>query len=244
MIVSDISNPYLMSIAKKVEDTVTKMGYHMVFMSHNHDSERERELLQLIVEQRVEAVVLIPTGQNKDQVQNVMDKNIPVIVVDQKIDGIVSDLIVDDNYYGSFESIAYLHSLGHRKIGIIHGPERNSVGKERLEGALDALEKFQCSQDEKLINLGDFTSEGGYRATTELLLMPNPPTAIYCCNNLMTTGMIKSIRDQRIKVPEDISIIAFGDSSQWELVEPPLTLMTQPLKRIGVEAAILLKNRL
>ncbi|MCM3489874.1 LacI family transcriptional regulator [Alkalihalophilus marmarensis] len=244
MLVSYISNPYLMSIAKTIEDSLRELGCHLLLMSHNEDEATERELLQLIMEQRVEALVLIPTGGNREMVQTVINQKIPVLLVDKKVEGVSTDLIVDDNYYGSYESIKYLSSLGHSRIGVIYGVTKNSVGKERLDGALDAIKDLECSLDESLVRPGEFDSEKAYKSATELLLLPNPPTAIYCCNNTMTTGLIKAINDRGIKIPDDISIITFGDASQWELLQPPLTLMTQPLKRIGVEAAILLKNRI
>lgn len=243
MVVSDISNAYIMSIAKTIEDMLRTLGCHMLLMSHNENEQTERELLQLILEQRVEALVLIPTGRNADLVE-VITHQIPVILVDKKIEGVETDLIVDENYYGSYEAVSYLHSLGHKRIGVIYGLTSNSVGRERLDGALDAIRDYDCSDDERLVRPGEFNVQKGYEAATELLLLPNPPTAIFCCNNTMTIGLLKAINEQGIRVPEDISIIAFGDAAQWELIQPPLTLMTQPLKRIGVEAAILLKNRL
>lgn len=244
VIVSDISNPYMMSIAKTIEDMARSIDYHLLVMSHNEDWKTERELLQLILEQRVDGLVLIPTGHNADMVQMVIGQKIPVILVDRKIEGITSDLIVDDNYYGSYESISFLNSLGHQRIGVIYGITSISIGKERLEGAIDALKHFQYPDYEPLIVPGEFSSETAYKATLQLLFLSNPPTAIYSCNNSMTIGVLKAIREQRLRIPEDISVIAFGDISQWELYQPPLTLMTQPLKRIGVEAAIILKNRL
>jgi LacI family transcriptional regulator len=233
-----------MSIAKTVEDVIRSIDCHMLLMSHNENETTEREALQLMLEQRVDGLVLIPTGGNANMVQMVIDQKIPVIIVDKKVEGITTDLIVDDNYFGSYESIKYLQSIGHHRIGVIYGTTKNSLGKERLQGALDAIADFQCSDDQLLIKSGEYTAEGAYKATTELLFSPKPPTAIYCVNNTMTKGMLKAIRDQGLKIPEDISVIAFGDASQWELIQPPLTLMTQPSSRIGVEAAILLKNRL
>ncbi|MCR8636346.1 MULTISPECIES: LacI family DNA-binding transcriptional regulator [Paenibacillus] len=244
VIVSDISNIYMMSLAKVIEDRVRSMNYHMLIMSHNEDVTTEREVLQLILEQRVDALILVPTGGNVDMIQSVINNKIPVVIVDRKVDGITSDIIVDDNYYGSYEAVSYLHSLGHRRIGVIHGTENISIGKERLEGALAAIDKLECSKDKSLIVAGKFKADEAYKATIELLLLPERPTAIYCCNNTMTVGMLKAIQEQGLKIPEEISVIAFGDSTQWELVQPPLTLITQSLLRIGVEAAAILKNRL
>lgn len=244
VIVSDISNHYMMSIAKVIEDTIRPLNYHLLFMSHNEDITTERELLQLIVEQRVDGLVLVPTGGNSGLIRYVIDLGIPVVIVDREVEGVKCDIIVDDNYYGSYESISYLNSLGHRRVGVIYGTTSNSLGYQRLQGAKDALRDLDCVLDESLVISGKFTVDGAYQATKELLLLPEPPTAIYCCNNTMTIGMLKACQEHRIRIPEDLSVICYGEQSLWELIQPPLTLMTQPLKRIGMEAAIMMKNRL
>jgi LacI family transcriptional regulator len=244
VIVSDISNNYMMSMAKAIEDMLRTLNYHMLVMSHNESPSTERELIQLLMEQRVDGLVLVPTGENMDMIGTVLNQKIPVVLVDRKVEGISSDLIEDDNFFGSYEAVSYLNSLGHTRIGVIYGTLVSSIGKERLEGALEAIKERNCALDPSLIVSGNFTPEDAYRATIELLLMPEPPTAIYCCNNTMTVGMLKAIMEQGLSIPNDISVIVFGDSQQWELFRPPLTLMTQSLKRIGVEAAIILKNRL
>lgn len=244
VIVSDISNRYMMSVAKAIEDMIRPIDFHLLVMSHNEDETTERKLLHLVLEQCVDGLVLIPTGANADMIQAIQDQHIPVVIVDRKVEGITCDLIVDDNYYGSFESIQFLNTLGHHRIGIIYGSTNISIGKERLQGALDGIKQFHCAADKALIKPGKFTVDDAYKATLELLFLPEPPTAIYCCNNTMTVGMLKAIQDQRLSIPDDISVISYGEVSQWELIQPPLTLMTQPLKRIGVEAAIIIKNRL
>ncbi|AGA59655.1 transcriptional regulator [Thermobacillus composti KWC4] len=246
VIVSDISNIYMMTLAKTIEDRIRSMNYHMIIMSHNEDPQTEREVLQLVMEQQADALILAPTGSNANAnlIQTVIDRNIPVIIVDREVEGIVTDTIVDDNYYGSYEAISYLHSLGHRKIGVIYGTESISLGRERLQGAWDAVVELGCVADRSYFVPGKFKTDEAYHATMELLLMPDPPTAIYCCNNSMTVGMLKAILDRGLRIPDDISVIAFGTASQWELFQPPLTLITQSLKRIGVETAAILKNRL
>jgi LacI family transcriptional regulator len=244
VIVSDISNLFLMSIAKSVEDVIRSIDYHMVLMSHNDDKETERELLHLMLEQQVDALFLFPTGGNGDLIGTILQRKIPVITVDREVEGIDTDYIADDHYYGSFESIAHLHSLGHERIGFLYGHHKNSIGRERYQGALDAFKHFDIPIEEAYIKQANFSESDAFRATTELLLLPTPPTAIYSSNNTMTVGMLKAIEEQGLSYPDDISVIAFGEPSQWELLKPPLTLMTQALERIGIEAAIMLKNRL
>ncbi|SFM28579.1 LacI family DNA-binding transcriptional regulator [Salibacterium qingdaonense] len=244
VLTSDISNPYLMSIAKEVEEMIRSLDSHMVLLSHNDNPETERSSLNIIIEQQVDALVIIPTGQNGDLIEKIKNTNTPVIAIDREVDEVETDLIVDDNFFGSYESIKYLHSLGHENIGVIYGHEKNSIGRDRLYGAMEAIKDGNINDDPSFLHEADFREDLAYRAAIELLMQPVPPTAIYCCNNTMTKGVLKALKDQEIRVPEDISLIAFGDNEQWELMEPALTLMTQPMKRIGIEASILLKNRL
>lgn len=244
LIVPDINNTYLMSIAKEIEKTIRSIGCHMILMSHNEDKEQESELIQLILEQQVDGLVMVPTGGNKDLIEEVQERGIPIIVVDRLADGVVTDSIVDDNYYGSYEAISYLNKLGHKKIGLLYGNKNHSNGRDRYQGAVDAMKRSGNPTDERYIRYGGFKEEEAYREMKEMLLLNEPPTAIYSCYNTMTKGVLKALKEQELKVPEDMSIIAFGDREQWELITPKLTLITQPRKRIGTEAASLVKNRL
>ncbi|WP_339226875.1 LacI family DNA-binding transcriptional regulator [Oceanobacillus sp. FSL K6-2867] len=244
VLISDISNPYLMSIAKEVEKTIRGLGFHMILVSHSDEEGTENAALQIIIEQQVAAIVVIPTGGNQDVFQSIKKSNIPVISVDREIENVETDLIVDDNYYGSFESVRYLSELGHKRIGIIYGHTRNSIGRDRYQGAMDAIKHFNLDSDLTLIKETNFKEELAYRATMELMRLPDAPTAIYSCNNTMTIGVLKALRDYGVHIPNEVSIIAFGDQKQWELFVPKLTLMTQHISRIGIEASIMLKNRL
>jgi len=244
VLISDISNFYLMSIAKEVEKTIRSLGLHMILMSHNDEDKLERASLKILLEQQIAALVIIPTGGNASTIQTFIKSKIPVIAIDREIEDVETDLIVDDNYYGSFESIKYLHDLGHERIGVIYGHTKNSIGRDRYQGAIEAIKHFNLNQDISLIKETNFVEDLAYRATMELLLLPEAPTAIYSCNNTMTKGVIKAIKEQGLQIPNDISVIAFGDSKQWELVTPKLSLMAQPMNRIALETSILLKNRL
>ncbi|NGP45753.1 LacI family transcriptional regulator [Bacillaceae bacterium SIJ1] len=244
VLISDISNFYLMSLAKQIEKTIRTLGMHMILLSHNDDEAQEYAALQIILEQQVAAVVIIPTGGNNETIDYIKNLRIPVIAIDREVEGVETDLIVDDNHFGSYESMFYLHQLGHHRIGVIYGHFKNSIARDRYQGAVDAIKDFQLDSEDSLIKKADFSEESAFQQTTELLQSGEMPTAIYSCNNTMTKGVIKAIWEQRLKIGEDISVIAFGERSQWELFRPQLTLMTQPVNQIGVEASILLRDRL
>ncbi|MFD1415802.1 LacI family DNA-binding transcriptional regulator [Oceanobacillus jeddahense] len=243
VIVSDISNMYLMSIAKSVEETIRKINYHMILMSHNDKPEIEAELFQIVVQQQVDAMILIPTGANGEIIKRIMDSGIHVIAVDRRVNDVETDYVADSNYKGSFEAINYLQNYGHKRIGVLYGHTRNTIGLERYQGAVDAL-KEAGNYQQSLICETNFREEEAYLKTMEILSLPNPPTAIYSCNNTMTLGVLQAIKERSMKMPEDLSVIAFGDPVQWKLLTPQLTLMTQQVRQIGLEASMMLKNRL
>jgi DNA-binding LacI/PurR family transcriptional regulator len=243
VLVSDISNTYLMSIAKAVEEMIRSIGYHMILMSHNDAPDIEYELLQIVQQQQVDAMVLIPTGENSSTIKRMVTLGVHVIAVDRKVNDLQTDYIADDNFYGSYESVRYLQSLRHQRIAVLYGHRRNSIGEERYQGALAALKEGN-TYDPTLFRGANFKEEEAYRLTTELLSLPEPPTAIYSANNTMTLGVLQAIKERGLEMPNDISVIAFGDETQWKLFRPKLTLMVQQAQQIGLEAAIMLKNRL
>lgn len=243
VLVSDISNMYLMSIAKRVEETIRAIDYHMILMSHNDNPETEAELFQIVLQQQVDAMVLIPTGANKDIVERMMASGIHVIAVDRRVNNVETDYVADDNFTGSYESIKYLQRNGHSRIGVLYGHTSNTIGAERYHGAVEAL-KEEGNYDERLVLQANFREEEAYLKTMDLLSLPTPPTAIYSCNNTMTLGLLQAVKERNMKLPEDLSIIAFGDQAQWKLFTPTITLMTQQARQIGLEASMMLKNRL
>ncbi len=243
VLVSDISNMYLMSIAKRVEETIRAIDYHMILMSHNDNPETEAELFQIVLQQQVDAMVLIPTGANGGIVERMMASGIHVIAVDRRVNNVETDYVADGNFTGSYESINHLQRHGHKRIGVLYGHTSNTIGSERYQGAVKALQE-SGNFDERLVLQANFREEEAYLKTMDLLSMPYPPTAIYSCNNTMTLGLLQAVKERNMKLPEDLSIIAFGDQSQWKLFTPKITLMTQQARQIGLEASMMLKNRL
>ena len=103
-------------------------------------------------------------------------------------------------------AVEHLTKLGHKRIGIVCGRRNVMTGKDRLLGYIKALEDYNVGVDDNLVRDGDFSVEGGKRATEELLSMPGPPTAIFSSNNLMTAGMLLIIRENNIRIPEEIAL--------------------------------------
>jgi DNA-binding LacI/PurR family transcriptional regulator len=147
-----------------------------------------------------------------------------------------------DNVNGARMAAEHLIRLGHRRIGIVSGPQSMIAGLDRLEGYRQALDAHRIPIEEGLIVEGDFTEDGG-RVGAQRLLTASP-TAIFVCSDTMAIGALKALRDVDLKVPQDVALVGFDDLPTATAVEPALTTVRQPIGQLGSMAADLLLNLL
>jgi DNA-binding LacI/PurR family transcriptional regulator len=156
----------------------------------------------------------------------------------------VFDSIVVDNKGGAFAAVRHLLLLGHRRIGFIGGPSENQASNERRAGMLAAFERHHRRFERDLYFEGKFDIGSGYDGTLHFFTAPRPPTAVFAANNLMAVGVLKAISQLGLKVPKEVSVVAFDDMDWFPLARPPITAVAQPAFDIGAEAARRLTRRL
>jgi len=242
-LVSDISNDYLISLGKIIEDIVNKNGYNIIVCSTDGLAERELAYLKMLVSKKVDVIILNTTGLNGEYVVKI-SQEIPIVLLHRRnMDpSFKGDFVDCDNYHGSFLLTEHLFSLGHRKIGCISGPLGLSNAQERLKGFEDVLKKYDIYQKKNpyLVHT-NFTYEDGYKAAAQLLTSRNRPTAIITMNNSTMLGALKYFREQNVKIPEECSIANFGTIRHNELyyVRPSyITLDTGEIGKMLAEAAL------
>ena len=138
-----------------------------------------------------------------------------------------------DNVLASFEAARHLIELGHERIAIIAGPQTTLTGSGRLEGFRKALREAHIPLPEEYIRPGAFFMEPGYRAALEVLQLPTRPSAIFACNNRMTLGLMRALKDLGLECPRDVSVVGFDDFDWSELFSPRLTTVVQPSHEMG-----------
>jgi len=126
--------------------------------------------------------------------------------------------------------------LGHERIAIIAGPETILTGSGRLEGFRKAVQEAHLPQRDEYIRPGGFSMQGAHRAALEILQLPPSPTAILVCNNRMTLGLMRALRDLALKCPEDVSVVGFDDFDWSDLFSSRLTTVVQPSYEMGKRA--------
>jgi LacI family transcriptional regulator len=141
--------------------------------------------------------------------------------------------VVPAEVTGGHTATEYLLQAGHRRIGFINGETWQDAAKDRLKGYRQALATADLLYDEHLVRDGDWSSGKGFELTLSLMREPNPPTAIFCANDLMAIGAIEALKQLGLRVPEDVSVMGYDDQEIARHTHPPLTTVVLPNYELG-----------
>jgi DNA-binding LacI/PurR family transcriptional regulator len=243
VIVGNVLSQFYTVLAKSIEDIANKYGYSVILCNGDDDSEKELNYLKVLRSSRVDGIIIAPTGKNAGYINNLLQSNIKIVLVDRLIGGVDCDAVLVDNEQGAYTAVEYLIDKGYKKIAIIDGFIDRTTGKERLKGYLRALNENNIQRNDDFIKIKDFKKGSGIVFANELLENKNKPEAIFVANLDLTLGAILSIKRLGLKIPDDIAVIGFDDSDWAQILEPPLTTISQPVYDLGTTAAErLIKN--
>lgn len=245
LIIADIVNPFYAFLADGVLTCSQQLDYRVILCATEEDTAMERDYLMVLMEQRVDGIIAVPGGHNLAQWQEVIDLGIKLVLVDREIAGLTGhDTVTVDNVQGAYSAIEHLIGLGHQRIGIINGPVSATTGHDRLQGYYNALEQAGILAQEELIQIGSFKRDSGFQATHRLLSLSNPPTAIFATNNVLGEAAMFAIRERKLSIPDDVSLVMFDDVPWASLTTPRLTVVAQPTHSLGFIAMEILDQRL
>jgi len=244
VVIPDVSNPFFAEVMRGIEDEARKFGYSVIFCNTNEDPELERKHLATLFARRVDGVLLSSNHIRQGELHNVK-RRFPMVFFDRTPPAFSGTAVVTDNFGASREAIRHLIELGHSRIAIISGSQDLSVANARLEGFRSALQEANIPLPSEYLKFGDFFQlENGYRHGSELMRLPTPPTAIFCCNNKLTLGLMRALCELSIPCPERVSVLAFDDFEWVASFRPHLTSVAQPTYLMGKTATEILIRRL
>lgn len=247
VVIPDITNSYFMKISKGIEEAIHKHGYTLIFGSGSENPIKEREVLQVLFEKRVDAIVLATSGGNEDLIKSIKANGIPIVLIDRKInqEDVDLDWVVEDNINSAYELTKHLFELGHTRIGVINGSLKVSTGMDRYNGYKKALKEKGLDEDPALTFFGGFIESDGEKAINQFMQLPSKPTAIISFNNTMTFGAILQLIKIGYKVPKDIVVASYGEVEAAKLLEPPgIIYTTQVPHEMGRRTGEILIDRL
>ncbi|MEU5479323.1 LacI family DNA-binding transcriptional regulator [Streptomyces mirabilis] len=242
LVIPDLANPFFGAVARAIEDTVRERGLTLLMGSSADDPERERALTDKFLARRVSILIIVPSvGADHSHLKHHRTAGLPVIFLDRPGVGLATDSIVSSNRAGAHDGVAHLIAHGHRRIGFVGDlPVKLYTRRERLAGYRSALQEADIPYDRSLVtNAHD--QQGAEAATSQLLGLADPPTALFAGNNIMALGIVAELARSKRK---DVAVVAFDDISLAEALEPALTAVAQDAEELGRAAATTALTRL
>lgn len=241
VIVSRIDNPYFGEIVQGIEDTLKDTGYSIFVASTNFDHAHERTIIQAFGEHRVDGVIIGSISFNKEHAELLNSYNIPVVVINDQSPRDQKVSIAHDDVYGAQQVTRHLLDLGHRAICYLGNARAKRINRDRSRGFVKEMGAAGVPSPENLIlNMEGSEIEDGTQGMSELLNRPERPTAVFCFNDLMAIGALKTLQTNGVRVPQELSISGFDNIAYSAYTTPSLTTFDQPKRLIGAEAAEML----
>lgn len=239
VVIADITNSFYSAIVRGIEDESFSREYSVLVANSDELLEKEKLYVRVFVEKRVDGIVVVPAIGSQEYLRELLH-HIPVVFVDRPPCDFVGPVVRVENEVGSWKLTHHLLEHGLTRIAFVSSDLRLPTVQERFAGFRRALEERGEKVLPGLVREGNKTSHDAYQATRELLALPLRPQAIFAANNLMVQGVLRAVREQNLRVPQDIAVVGFDDFEMADIVQPHLTVVAQPAYELGRTAARLL----
>jgi len=242
-LVTFVSHPVFTSTVTAAEAVLREAGYAMVLANTGDRTAREIEMFEFFRRRRVDGLITtLGSESDPNAIRALKDLHAPVVLLEREVDGYF-DSVFSDSGGGCYTATRYLLELGHKRIALVTSATTNRPGRERQNSFRKAYAEFGLQPDGELIRTWISSAEFGFRESYSLLSGPTPPTAVIA-GVYELVGLMRAIRVLQLRIPEDISVIAFGDSDLAELTTPPITVVRWASDQMGRLAAKMLLARL
>ena len=244
LILPDSANPFFAEVGRSIEDAAFNLGYNVILCNSEGDLNKEILYVDVLSKKQVDGIIFVASGDQADSLKPLLIQSTPVVVVDRDLPEVAVDAVLTDNLNGGYLATQHLVELGHRRIACISGLSNLTPSAQRVVGYRTALLDAGLPVDENLIEQGDFHPESGRQATIHLLCLPEPPTALFVCNDLMAIGALCAAAEVGRHIPGDLAIVGFDDIDLASYTVPSLTTVAQPKTEIGRRAVQMLIDRI
>lgn len=240
LIVPDVANPFFTEVARGVEDAASKRDYAVFLCNSDVSATKEDRYINILIEQQVRGVLITPTDVKSDRLDAMRERGIAVTLVDREIKGRKQCSVSVDDIHGGQLGIEYLTGLGHTDIAWVCGPDSIPQVADRGAGVAKAAKFAGATVETIRVSLMNTTQ--GEEAAKKILALKTIPTAIFCANDLLALGVMRTLRENKLRIPEQVSVLGYDDIEFAASAAVPLSSISQPAYQMGVTAADLLLN--
>jgi len=233
ILVPAIANTFFARVISGAQQAAQAANYRLLLCDTQGREAIEREFAELVHNHQADGVIQL-------RAFDPFTEPAPMVNACEVIQGGRHPTISLDNRAAAKAMTEHLIELGHRRIGLIKGPKSSPLTRDRVAGYQDALQEAGIHCDPALICHGDFSLQAGHDGAAAMLALPERPTALFCENDEMAIGALKRIKQEGLRVPEDLSLVGFDDIPFAAYCDPPLTTIAQPAEVFGQQAVEML----
>jgi LacI family transcriptional regulator len=242
VMISDLRNQFYADLAAGIEQVLGAAGYQVVLVNDDGDTDRELAGARTLLAMRVPGAIVTPLSAAAGA--TLTAQGVHVVEVDRQMAATECDAVLVNSELGARTATAHLLELGHQRIAFLIDELEWTTGVGRLAGYQAALEAAKVRFDPKLVVRVGFDEGNAAAALSELLDRTPDVTAVFAGNNLMAEGAWQELQRRRLRVPHDVSLVAFDDLPWMTMVQPPVSAVSQPVVSLGTQAAELLLARM
>ncbi|OIJ17058.1 LacI family transcriptional regulator [Anaerobacillus alkalilacustris] len=241
---SGVKDNFTFEVMCGINDSLGDLGYDLILFNTNTAKQKKKSYAQLSRERQVEGVIIQGMKKDDPYLKEVIDSNIPSVLIDIEMKGTNVGYVTTDNEFGAQMAMKHLINYGHRNIAMINGSDQALISRKRLKGYKKVLKDAEITFNENYVVDGAFSEQKSEEVALQLLEEHPEITAIFCASDLMAMGVLKAAKKKGFHIPEDLSVVGFDDITLAAYVDPPLTTIAQDKYQIGYEAAKLLIDML
>ncbi len=242
VIFSDIENPFYAEALKGIEAECKNHGYNLIFCNTHENYKEEREAIRLLLEKRVDGLILIPVEGSEKNIPILSKLSIPIVFLARHLKEYGGSRVIFDDISAGYIATSYLISKGHRVIAHVAGSPNTSCTNDRLEGYRKALQEHGIGFDPRLVCYTNSMMSSGKDATLKLLGERPDITAIFGYSDFVAFGVIEALQELGKKIPDDVAVIGCDDTFVASLIG--LTTISFPKENMGMLAARILLRQI
>ena len=240
LVVVPILSAFFLEILRGTEQAAEEIGFAVLMGNAKGDSRRTLTYFDQVASRRADGIILL-TGALPPAAQTTY-KLPPLVVAAESLKDGEHPTVGVDHVGGAEEAVRHLIDLGHKRIAHIAGPDHVLSARARTNGYRKALRARRIPFDDTLIQRGDFSVDSGEKMMHVLLQQRHTPSAVFCANDEMAIGAIRSLKSVSLEVPDDVSVVGFDDQEFAQIYDPPLSTVHIPRFDIGYQAMMMLRD--
>lgn len=245
VMIPQLDHPFFSTLAFSIEKSLFPHEYHTLICSAEESPDKENAYTEIMLRQRVDGVIIVPTGQSVHTLNQLVEKKVPVVLIDRDLPEVEVNKVLVSNFHGAYEGMKHLLDLGHRNIAVIGTSPYSQAMQRRIDGVHKALADFGVNNNPELPVTGILQQfEMGYQTAKRLLAEKTRPTAIFALTDVAAIGVMHAAAEMNLRLPDELSVMGFDDIPLASFSIPTLTTIAQPIAQMGEIATRLLMSHI